>query len=73
MRGGRLNDPRFGHRFRAQGIFAEQISKLFHTSCRREGLEAVRAMDLSTAAFRRPGGEQMGLFGELSPSDQLGE
>jgi len=64
MRGGRLNDPRFGHRFLAEGIYAEQISSLFHTACRKEGLRTGRGGPaLSTAAFRRPGGEQMSLFG----------
>jgi DNA repair photolyase len=62
LRGGRLNDPRFGHRFHAQGVFAEQISSLFHTACRKHGLQTGRDLELSTAAFRRPGGEQMSLF-----------
>lgn len=62
LRGGRLNDSRFGHRFHAQGVFGEQISSLFHTACRKAGLETGRRLELSTAAFRRPGGEQMPLF-----------
>ena len=62
LRGGRLNDPRFGHRFHAEGVFAGQISSLFHTACRREGLETGRDLELSTSAFRRPGGDQMSLF-----------
>jgi DNA repair photolyase len=60
MRGGRLNDPRFGHRFRGGGVFAEQVGALFETTCRRLGLER-RPPRLSTAAFQRPG-EQLGLF-----------
>jgi len=62
LRGGRLNDPRFGHRFRAQGVFGEQISALFHASCRREGLQTEGHTNLSTRAFLRPGGHQMSLF-----------
>jgi DNA repair photolyase len=61
MRGGRLNDSRFGHRFHAEGVFAEQIRALFHTTCRREGLEPSWVPELSTEAFRRPGA-QLGLF-----------
>ncbi|HRC85455.1 MAG TPA: PA0069 family radical SAM protein [Thermoanaerobaculia bacterium] len=63
MRGGRLNDPRFGHRMRGEGVFAEQLRSLFHTSCRRHGL-AGRSDKLSVAAFRRPGSAlQLDLFG----------
>ncbi|MEM7586757.1 MAG: PA0069 family radical SAM protein [Acidobacteriota bacterium] len=61
LRGGRLNDPRFGYRFHAQGPFAEQVRGLFAMSCRRLGL-TVDPPALSTAAFRRPGGDQLTLF-----------
>ncbi|HEX5726179.1 MAG TPA: hypothetical protein VFX98_11980, partial [Longimicrobiaceae bacterium] len=62
IRGGRLNDPRFGSRMRGEGIFAEQMRMLFETSCRRAGL-VNHLPTLSTAAFRRPTpGGQMGLF-----------
>ena len=53
LRGGRLNDPRFGSRMRGEGIFAEQIRALFHTARRRHGLDRPLP-DLSAAAFRRP-------------------
>ena len=62
MRGGRLNDPHFGSRMRGEGIFADQISQLFDISCRRAGLEGKRFPRLSTAAFRRLGEIQPGLF-----------
>jgi len=62
LRGGRLNDPRFGWRHRGQGVFAEQIRRLFETSARRHGLHRPRPT-LSTAAFRRPGDAQLALFG----------
>jgi DNA repair photolyase len=62
LRGGKLNDPRFGHRMRGHGVFAEQIRALFETARRRVGLDR-RGLQLSTAAFRRPGGDQMALFG----------
>lgn len=60
LRGGRLNDPRFGSRLRGEGVFAEQIHTLFITSRRRLGLDH-RAPPLSTDAFRRPG-DQLALF-----------
>src|ERR687894_1167183 len=62
MRGGRLNDSRFVSRMRGEGIFADQISQLFDISCRRAGLEGKRFPRLSTAAFRRLGEIQPGLF-----------
>jgi len=55
MRGGKLNDPRFGIRMRGEGIFAQQIGQLFSVSCRRAGIEEKRSPRLSTAAFRRAG------------------
>ena len=55
MRGGKLNDPRFGSRMRGEGIFAEQIGQLFSISCRRVGIGEKRSPKLSTAAFRRAG------------------
>jgi DNA repair photolyase len=61
VRGGRLNDARFGSRMRGQGLYAEQVRALFHTAARRAGLDRP-PRPLSTAAFRRPGGEQLGLF-----------
>ncbi len=59
IRGGKLNDPRFGSRMRGEGIFADQISQIFHVACRKAGFPAVR--ELSTAAFRRPAGVQLEL------------
>jgi DNA repair photolyase len=53
LRGGRLNDPRFGSRMRGEGIFAEQIHALFTNARRRHGLDQPLP-ELSAAAFRRP-------------------
>lgn len=61
LRGGRLNDPRFGRRMRGEGPFAEQVEALFETARRRHGL-ARRGPQLSTAAFRRPTTPQLDLF-----------
>jgi DNA repair photolyase len=62
MRGGELNDARFGSRMRGEGLFAEQIAQLFSISCRRAGMGEGRFPRLSTAAFRRGGGAQPNLF-----------
>ena len=60
LRGGKLNDPRFGTRMRGEGRFAEQIADLFRICARRQGLDRP-SPTLSTAAFRSPGGVQMDL------------
>jgi DNA repair photolyase len=62
MRGGKLNDPRFGSRMRGEGFFADHIAQIFSISCRRTGIEEGRFPKLSTAAFRESGGIQPGLF-----------
>ena len=63
MRGGKLNDARFGSRMRGDGEYAEQMRALFDTTRRRLGL-VTRGSELSTAAFRRPSGDQLDLFSE---------
>jgi DNA repair photolyase len=60
IRGGKLNDSRFGARMRGEGIFAEQISQMFHVACRKVGLPE-DGPELSTASFRRPSGPQLDL------------
>ncbi len=55
LRGGRLNDPRFGTRMRGEGPFADQIRDLFRVTAARLGLDGDRP-PLSTAAFHRPHG-----------------
>jgi DNA repair photolyase len=62
LRGGRLNDPAFVTRLRGEGPFAEEMHRLFDIGCRKHGLAA--RPELSTAAFRRPQGRQLGLFRE---------
>ncbi len=61
LRGGRRNDPRFHTRLRGEGVFADQIADLFELACRRAGVNG-DAPKLSTASFRRPGGEQLALL-----------
>jgi DNA repair photolyase len=62
VRKGKLDDGRFGKRFTGDGIFAEQIRALFAAAARRLGLET-RFPELSAAAFRRCGPEQLELLG----------
>src|SRR5690606_12043981 len=62
IRGGRLNDPRFGSRMKGEWAYWEQVSAMFAAVSRREGLDRER-FTLSTAAFRRPDPNgQLGLF-----------
>lgn len=61
LRGGQLNDPRFGTRMRGEGRFAEQIEGLFRLIARKHGLDRPQA-PLSTKSFRRPGGTQLDFF-----------
>jgi DNA repair photolyase len=60
IRGGKLNDPRFGSRMRGEGIFADQISQMFNIARRKAGL-GEHGPHLSTEAFRRPEGAQLAL------------
>jgi DNA repair photolyase len=52
VRGGRLSDPRFGSRMTGEGLYAEQIRRLFRVSARKMGLDR-GAEPLSLDAFRR--------------------
>ena len=61
VRGGKLNDTRFGTRMQGDGLYAEQIRNLFEVQRRRIGLdEPMRG--LSTEHFRRPGDAQLDFF-----------
>ncbi len=61
LRGGRLNDSRFGSRMSGEGVFAEQLAQMFRVAVRKAGL-AGRDYELATAAFRRPGETQLPLL-----------
>jgi DNA repair photolyase len=63
LRGGKLNDSRFGSRMRGEGIWADTIDNMFKLAKRKVGLSG-RGPELSTAAFRRPGETPALLFGE---------
>ncbi|HEY3225415.1 MAG TPA: PA0069 family radical SAM protein [Planctomycetota bacterium] len=61
VRGGKLNETRFGSRISGAGPIADQIHQLFKVTCHRLGL-AEHSPDLSTESFRRPGAVQLRLF-----------
>jgi DNA repair photolyase len=53
MRGGKLNDSRFGDRMRGSGIMADQIADLFRLLARQHGLDQ-GLPPVDTTRFRRP-------------------
>jgi DNA repair photolyase len=62
LRGGKLNDSRFGVRMRGEGALADTIRSLFSIARRKAGLDGP-GPKLSTEAFRRPSPcGQLGLF-----------
>lgn len=64
VRGGKLSDSAFHGRFRGKGPYAEQMASLFRVARKRAGLNR-QLPPLSTASFRRDGGQQMDLFGRV--------
>ncbi len=63
MRGGRLNDPRFGSRMRGEGPYAELLRRRFSVCARRLGFASER-IRLDETKFRVPpqSGDQGRLF-----------
>ena len=63
VRGGQLNDARFGSRMRGEGATAEALRQLFNLQARRLGLNKDK-FKLSGASFRRPPqiGDQISLL-----------
>jgi hypothetical protein len=58
MRGGRDNDPRFGHRMRGSGPYAELLRTRFTQACRRFGLESGEHPPVDVTRFRVPGAQR---------------
>jgi len=52
LRGGRLNDPRFGHRMRGEGVYAALLSRRFEVACRRHGLNLADRPELDCTQFQ---------------------
>jgi len=61
LRGGKLNDPNFKSRMRAEGPYADHMRRLFEVSCRKSGMKSTKPV-LTAEFFRRPGPAQLGLF-----------
>jgi DNA repair photolyase len=51
MRGGRDNDPRWGHRQRGEGQYAELLAQRFAAACARHGLNHRARFEHNTALF----------------------
>jgi DNA repair photolyase len=63
LRGGKLYDSEWGKRMSGDGIFAEQIDRIFEVAARKAGVFG-NTPELSTDAFRRVEGRQLSLFDE---------
>jgi DNA repair photolyase len=61
IRGGKLNDPNFKTRMRGEGIYAEQMGKLFELARKKSGITE-RWPKLTTEHFRRVGKNQLSFF-----------
>jgi DNA repair photolyase len=61
IRNGKLNDPNFRTRMRGEGVYAEEMSKLFQLARKKSGITE-RWPKLTTEHFRRPEKDQMSLF-----------
>ena len=53
-RGGKDNDPRFGHRMRGSGAWVDTLESRFQLAARRAGLRIGERRDLDTTLFRPP-------------------
>jgi len=60
LRGGELNDPRFGSRMRGEGAIADAVKQMFKVTYKK--LAFPGKCELSTAAFRRPEETPTSLF-----------
>jgi len=63
VRSGRLNDSRFGHRMRGEGIWAQTLMQLFEVTCKRHNLNQL-SQPLRTDLFIRNPSNQLSLFDE---------
>jgi DNA repair photolyase len=63
MRGGRLNDPRFGHRMRGEGVFADLYRQRMRRARARLGFDAAQpALDVGRFRPPRSTAPQLALF-----------
>jgi DNA repair photolyase len=61
IRGGKLNDPNFKSRMLGEGIYAEQMAKLFELARKKSGITE-RWPNLTTEHFRRLEKDQLSFF-----------
>ena len=61
MRGGKLNDPRFGNRMKGEGFYAEQMAAMYKVAWKAAGFAEKKRIELSAKSFRAPR-EQLQLF-----------
>lgn len=61
MRGGKLHEPRFGHRMRGEGTLAHNVATMHQVASRRANFREA-PYELTTAHFRRPQGDQLMLL-----------
>jgi DNA repair photolyase len=63
MHGGRDYDPRWGHRMRGEGVYADMIARRFRAACRRLSLqEKSPPLRCDTFAIPPQTGDQLALF-----------
>ena len=63
VRGGKLNDSRFGSRMEGEGEYAKAVHALFEAHARRAGLDVSWGHEDAPSTFRRPArGPQLSLF-----------
>ena len=67
MRGGKLNEQRFGYRMSGDGIYANLIRQRFQVACRKFGIDDLHRREasiqsLDTSLFRAGQAEQLDLF-----------
>ena len=62
LRGGKSYDARFGRRMTGTGPYADLVRQRFAKRARQLGLNLHQAEPLRNDLFRRPAGEQIGLF-----------
>jgi DNA repair photolyase len=60
-RGGKLYDSKWGARMRGEGLYAQQIARLFTVARRKAGFRPLEG-GLRTDHFKRPSGPQLTLF-----------
>jgi len=61
VRDGKLYSPEFFNRQKGEGVFAEQVAKMFEISCRKNGIDK-NTVNLSTEKFNNPYKKQLELF-----------